>query len=231
MTSVRIRPDGRVAGSPCTKATARCSDARDYNVELAECCRSHVKALMATTAEFLDSIGATWWADYGTLLGAVRNPLTTWADYPWLPQRGRTTAGPAPGIVPHDKDGDLGVLIESWEVARWKFRAWLSTRDFHLHMNQHRRSLKARLSFQNHTNVDVFFWHTRADGTLYRNRYASVDRFKGKEFTRDLLFPLSTVEWEGMTLPAPRDPEAFLAMRYGPGWRTPVAANHDGVMR
>src|SRR5690606_26036568 len=90
---------------------------------------------------------------------------------------------------------------------------------------------KIRISFHNHTNVDLFFWIEREDGTLFRNRYAKVDACKGREFPRDSLFPLSTVEWEGMTLPAPRDPEAFLAMRYGPGWRTPIPANNDGVPR
>jgi phosphorylcholine metabolism protein LicD len=66
---------------------------------------------------------------------------------------------------------------------------------------------------------------------MYRSGYAQVDRFKGKEFHEDLLFPLTTVKWEGRTLPAPRDPEAFLAMRYGPNWMTPVMANNDGIPR
>lgn len=223
--------DVRVAANPCTARTVRCADARDYNVELAECCRAHVRTMMQHTAEFLMSVRAVWWADYGTLLGAVRNPMTTWADYPWLWQEGRTTAGPAPGIVPHDKDGDVGVLMQSWDVARRKFGLWLETRGAHRYMNAHRHSMKARVSFRNHTNVDVFFWRQGDDGTLYRDRYASVDRFKGKEFPKSLLFPLTTVEWEGMTLPAPRDPEAFLEMRYGPAWRTPLPANHDGVKR
>jgi hypothetical protein len=216
---------------PCTKATGRCADARDYNSELRECCRAHVRALMQTTAEFLNHIGAVWWADYGTLLGAVRNPMTSWSDYPWLRQEGRETSGPAPGIVPHDKDGDVGVLFESWDAASRKFRAWLGNRCFHLHMNQRRCSLKARLSTLNTTNVDLFFWRERANGVLYREVYATVDRFKGKEFPKSMLFPLTTVEWEGMKLPAPRDPEAFLEMRYGPRWRTPIAANNDGIPR
>jgi hypothetical protein len=222
---------GRVVPMPCTAATGRCSDARDYNVELAECCRAHVVTLMRTTADFLNSIRATWWADYGTLLGAVRNPMTTWADYPWLRQTGRVTAGPAPGIVPHDKDADLGVMFESWDQASRKFGAWLSNRCFHLHQNRRRRSLKARLSWKNHTNVDVFFWKQRPGGMMFRDVYASVDRFKGKEFPISSLLPLSTVEWEGLILPAPRDPEAFLEMRYGPKWRTPMPSNNDGVPR
>lgn len=227
MVATAVKPP-RVSVNPCTRATSRCSDARDYMVELAPCCRSHVVALMAATAEFLNSIRAVWWADYGTLLGAVRNPMTTWADYPWLRQEGRDTRGPAAGIVPHDKDGDLGVLIKSWPVALERFPAFLTARDFYLYKNTFRRSMKARLSFKNHTNVDVFFWKDRADA-LYRDRYAAVDKHKGKEFPTSLLFPLSTVEWEGLTLPAPRDPEAFLEMRYGRNWRHPVAENTEAA--
>jgi hypothetical protein len=215
-----------VAFGPCTAKTQRCPDSRDYTVELRPCCRAHLIALMAQAAAVLNILRVVWWADYGTLMGAVRNPMTTWADYPWLPQEGRTTAGPAAGIVPHDKDADLGVESRSYDAVLRGLRG---------HGGQVKalsgHSLKLELSARNQTNVDLFFWNERPDGTLYRDRYASVDQFKGKEFHRDLLFPLTTVEWEGMTLPAPRDPEAFLAMRYGPNWRTPVAANNDGVRR
>lgn len=229
MTVATAAPSSvRVSPHPCNRATARCHDARDYMVELADCCRSHVRDLMAVTAEFLNDIGAVWWADYGTLLGAVRNPMTTWADYPWLRQDGRTTAGPAAGIVPHDKDGDIGVLMKHWDTALQRFPAFLASRNFHLYKNVYRRSMKARLSFLNTTNVDVFFWKTRA-GALYRDRYAAVDRHKGKDFSMELLFPLSTVTWEGMTLPAPRHPEAFLEMRYGANWRHPVAENTEAA--
>lgn len=209
-----------VATGPCTPLTSRCPSARDYRSELPACCRAHLVALMQAAAAALNKAGAVWWADYGTLMGAVRNPMTTWADYPWLPQAGRPAGPLAPGIVPHDKDADLGVTFRSLGSFQPPARV-LVFKD----------SLKLELSVRNKTNVDLFLWHERPDGTLYRERYAAVDDFKGREFHRDLLFPLSTVEWEGMTLPAPRDPEAFLAMRYGPGWRTPLPANNDGIRR
>lgn len=218
------------AVSACGSGTTRCHDAREYNVELRDCCRGHVIRIMGEVASRLTEAGITWWADYGTLLGAVRNPMTTWADYPWLEQEGRETAGPPAGIIPHDKDGDLGLLYTDWSKY-WNVRKSLQSLGFNVTLNGYRASSKARLSHRNHTNVDLFFWRQRQDGTFYRNAYAKVDAHKGKEFHRDMLFPLSTVEWEGMTLPAPRDPEAFLEMRYGPGWRTPIAANNDGVKR
>lgn len=215
---------------PCTRNTPRCSDARDYNHELRECCRRHVVDLMRTLAPLLDSMKVRWWADYGTLLGAVRNPLTTWADYPWLPQEGRTTKGPAAGIIPHDKDGDLGILWADWPKVR-KLRSSLIKAGYNVTSNYLRGSMKVRVSAMNHTNVDLFYWHERRDGSLYRKGYANVDEFKGREFHKSLLFPFSQVEWEGLGIPAPRDPEAFLEMRYGKKWMTPIPANNDGVVR
>ena len=186
---------------------------------------------MGVTADFLTMAKIPFWLDYGTLMGAVCNPLTTWADYPWLEQSGRTTPGPAAGIIPHDKDADIGVEMKHWELARRGLRAVLIKNRLYAHINPNRRSIKARLSARNHTNVDVFFWRERPNGVMYRDKYASVDAYKGREFHKSMLFPLSTVTWEGMTLPAPRDPEAFLEMRYGADWRTPVMANNKGVKR
>lgn len=217
-------------GDPCTRNTARCSDATDYEHEMSPCCRGLVILLVKTVATYLDSVGARWWADYGTLLGAVRNPLTTWADYPWLSQEGRTTKGPAPGIIPHDKDADLGVLWADY-MKVWRSRLDLIKQGFNISCNYRRGSMKVRISAQNHTNVDLFFWKERGAGVMYRSGYAQVDAYKGREFRKTMLTPFSTVEWEGLKLPAPNNPRAFLEMRYGPGWETPIMANNDGVKR
>lgn len=216
--------------APCTRTTARCRDARDYRHELKPCCRSHIVTIMRTLVPLLNECGATWWADYGTLLGAVRNPLTKWSNYPWLPQTGRTTKGPAPGIVPHDKDADLGILFSDWDRVM-KLRRALVKPGFYAPPSERRASMKVRVSHRNHTNVDLFFWRERPDGTLYREHYAAVDKFKGREFPKAMLSPAATVEWEGLTLPAPADPEAFLLMRYGPRWKQPLCSNNDGQRR
>lgn len=208
----------------------RCHDARDHKLELAECCRGHIIQLMGEVAPRFDAEGVVWWADYGTLLGAVRNPMTTWADYPWLSQEGRTTPGPHAGIIPHDKDADLCFLAEHIGAVNRVGKA-MKALGYNARAQVPREKCKFKLSARNATNVDSFGVRRREDGTMYRQHYAQVDWCKGREFHESILFPLTTVEWEGMTLPAPRDPEAFLEMRYGPNWRTPIPANHDGVMR
>jgi hypothetical protein len=212
----------------CSPDTSRCADARSHQHALQPCCRSHIVQITRHVAEVLVATKIPFWADYGTLLGAVRNPLTPWSDYPWLPPSDQ----PIPaGILPHDKDADLGVLYTEWARA-WRAVSTLQqTHGYWVIAHAHRGSIKVRLSQKNHTNLDLFFWHQKPNGLLFRRGYASVDTYKGRHFHRDLLFPLGTVEWEGMTLPAPRDPEAFLAMRYGPDWRTPLPTNHDMVAR
>lgn len=206
----------------CAPHTARCADARSYLHALRPCCRAHIVQMVRHVAEAFALTGMTFWADYGTLLGAVRNSMTTWADYPWLPQSDQAIA---PGIVPHDKDADLSVFHRDWSRAWHTVRALGTTHGYEIATNPHRGSIKVRLSHKNRTNLDIFFWHEKPNGLLFRRGYASVDAHKGRHFHRNMLLPLATVEWEGMTLPAPHDPELFLAMRYGPDWRTPVPAN------
>lgn len=220
-------------GKLCTRDTLRCSDARKYQDELKSCCRGHIIELSQCVADLLNKAGIPFWADYGTLLGAVRNPLTTWADYPWLPQDDRPPGPLAPGIIPHDKDADWGLLYQNFRGVARILQAAAREHRYDLIVRPVRGSMKLRLSKLNHTNLDLFFWRRRDGGAenYYRLAYIGVDDFKGREFTPDMLFPLTTVEWEGLTLPAPRDPAAFCEFRYGPNWRTPVCANHDGVRR
>jgi hypothetical protein len=217
---------------PCTARSRRCADARSYEAVLRPCCRQHVVTLSKLAADAFAEAGVPFWADYGTLLGAVRNPMTTKADYPWLPQDELPKGPIPPGIIPHDKDADWGLAIEHWQDAWRALRFAARSRRVDLRVKPNRASMKVRLSMFNHTNLDLFFWHTKPDGLMHRKVYLmAVDAFKGRHFHRDMLYPLTTVEWEDMTLPAPRDPEAFLEFRYGPDWRVPVAANNDGVRR
>jgi hypothetical protein len=216
---------GRAPLGDCTAATLRCGDAKSHAAELRVCCRAHVRQIVVDAVRELERHGVTFWADYGTLLGAVRNPLTTWADYPWLPQDGKPAGPLAPGIVPHDKDADFGVLWTDWQKLM-RVRAALERRGYALRVSPHGAKMKIRLSDLNHTNLDLFSWREMA-GVMHRPTYNAVDNYKGRHFPKGALFPLGPITWEGLTLPAPVNPEAFCAFRYGPKWRTPIAANHN----
>lgn len=233
----------------CTKETARCATATSYMHNLPACCRSHLVSMMADIKTLFDAAGITWWMDYGTLLGAVRNPLR----------------GEEPGILGHDKDADICIMepdaVKLAEMVDWnrgsgglrpqgvlvgpqsgplnivrklpreKPRNPRETDEQYRERVKYTAgcSWKVRWSAVNHTNIDIFEHKTRDDGTMYRERYISVDKYKGREFPRDKLFPLIRLPWEGLMLPAPADPEWFCEMRYGKGWREPLRANNDKV--
>lgn len=205
----------------CTANTPRCPDAREYTVDLRPCCRSHIVLLMREMSERLDAAGVRWWIDYGTLLGAVRNPLL----------------GLPAGIIPHDKDGDCSFLGDDVEKFRDVVNA-MNDAGYWVTYSKPKRAQftggnrwKVKLSTLNHTNIDFFPWYLRDDGRYHRTNYIDVDRCKGREFPPEKLFPLQRIEWEGMMLPAPADLEWFCAHRYGPNWMTPIRKNNDGVLR
>jgi hypothetical protein len=233
---------------PCTPTSARCAVAQLYTHDLPDCCRGHLKHVMFRTVDACREAGVGIFMDYGTLLGAVRNPFL----------------GLPPGIIPHDKDGDLGFLGEDWEKLLGIVTEWsepievepgrrqregeaLGLHWIHKLPRQEIRragsytynagdSIKVCRSRANHTNVDLFPWYDRGfkmrpDGKRHRYHYVHVDRFKGKEFPEERLLPLTEIEWEGELLPAPGDWEWFVRHRYGANWRTPVHANNDGIKR
>lgn len=179
----------------------------------------------------MEKVGATYWADYGTLLGAVRNPMTTSADYPWLALPAAPAESLVSGIIPHDKDADFGALFSEWEKLQRVARL-LEKSGYVVRERRDGDGFKVRLSRINHTHLDIFTWRERRVDEWYRSAYDwAIDNCKGRDIPQGMLFPLSTVEWEGLHLPAPNDPRRFCEFRFGPKWRTPLASNNDGVRR
>lgn len=231
----RFDPNAVNSFMPCTRETPRCADARSYHTDLRSCCRSRIYELVDYWAHVAGEIGVSWWADYGTLLGAVRNG----------------------GIIPHDKDADIGVFGDDWERiidyrpdVPWR-REGASFRPTHVRtvdgfewvLKEPRNAkstaryeftgghlIKIRSSSLNHTNLDIFPWYLE-HGDYHRRRYISADRYKGRAFAPDRLLPLSTVQWEGRTIPAPANSKWMCHHRYGPNWHTPLRANNDGIRR
>jgi hypothetical protein len=211
--AVRTDPEGNDA--PCDKDFPRCGNAQNYKSKTRRCCRDHITDLLLAIRDLFAEHKIAWWMDYGTLLGAVRNG----------------------GLIPHDKDADIGVYMTDWEriIALMPKLEELGfdvvIKDRRLGRYAAGNSIKVRLSAVNHTNVDIFPWYEKKPGQFSRHNFVSVDMFKGRDFPGDKLEPIGLLEYEGHSLPAPADPEWFCAHRYGPNWRVPIARNNDGKLR
>ena len=199
----------------CTLESPRCEKAGRYDVDLPVCCATKIVKTLATVGAMLDREGVPWWVDYGTLLGAVRHE----------------------GLVPWDKDADLGILEEDLDrvlALEGEFQDLGYAFCYHEPGPTTFDSghwVNVTRSPQNANGLDLFPWHEGPGAMMHRHRYAECDEFKGREFPRDRLFPLQRVPFASIEVCAPADPEWFCAHRYGENWREGVRANNDGVPR
>lgn len=206
----------------CSKTTARCVPPKSYyKKDLPECCRQQIVSIFSTIRSVFLAHDIQWWLDYGSLLGAVRNPLH----------------GLPPGIIAHDKDGDIGVFGTDFEKVRalksefedaGLYFLYKEPRLNHILAGGHH--IKISWSVTNGNCVDIFPWYEKA-GNCYRTRYIGCDRNKGREFPKNKLLPLQERLFEGVLTPVPNDPEWFVQHRYGKDWMTPIRRNNDGVKR
>lgn len=239
----------------CTPDTERCPDGHNYLRDTPECCKQHQRDVMFGVLDACKEAGVRVCLGFGSLLGAYRNPLTTWKDYYWLPQNDRPAGLVAPGIIPHDKDGDLIFLAEDWDkllgiVPTWsKLKGQRTGSALGLEW-QHRLpvraltkpgdcnysggdSVKVRRSAVNHVNVDLFPYYDRPfqkapKGWRHRYHFVGVDKCKGRDFPEDKLLPFGEIEWEGRTVPCPNDPEWFCKHWYRETWKKPLPRNNWG---
>lgn len=156
---------------------------------------------MQVVLEALQAAGIRPFIAYGTLLGAVREG----------------------GLIGHDSDADLGyvsdhehpadVVTESFDLQRRLVDA-----GFEVHRYSGAAFKVVVLEGDgSRRGLDVFAGFVRA-GTLYLMGEV------GAPFDRSWVHPLTEVELEGRTFPAPAAPERFLEAMYGTSWRVPDPA-------
>ena len=219
---VRWHPHDVVAGKlapflgPCTAQTVRCSNARDLGSKTNPCCLSHIYHIFAEMDRILADAGILWWLDYGSALGALRDGK----------------------VIPHDKDGDAGLLGDQWPAfLALEDRVLAAGLHWWHKPNAHRgrfsggHMVKIRLSPRNHTNVDFFPWYPNGKGELDRQSYIGIDRFKGREFPAAWVGATKRVPFGPLLLPVAEQDEALVVHRYGINWRRPLNTNNDGVRR
>ena len=201
-----VAPDGSKMDLGCSRHTQRCPTTYiGLDRRVPPCCREKIAATIHYVSRLLTSHGIMHWADYSTLLGAVRH---------------------GGSMVPWDYDADLTVLIDHWSTfmaLEEQIKA-----DGHL-LIAGETPYFARVFFSplNGNYVDIYSARDGGDGLMYLASAEDVD-----PFPRHFLDPLDTVQFEGGTLPAPNNVRAFLDTRYGTDWPTTAKVKaFDGYRR
>lgn len=203
----------------CSPESVRCPEARIMTLDTPECCQKWIRQILRDVGGLLDKAGIRWWIDYGTVLGYVRNG----------------------GLIPWDKDTDLGILAEDRDKLlglrpEIEGRCKYHCRYAPIRRGQRFRTcdrLKVCLSESNRTNVDIFIWEEDRPkkGWLDRICYIGSDLYKGREMPKEMILPLGRGLWDGIEVSVPNDPEGLCLHRYGPNWREPERSKHPAEVR
>ena len=158
-------------------------------------------------------------------LDEVRHALTAGSDLDVYVTSG-TLLGPYRDghLIPSDDDADLAYLSRHThpvEVIQESFRLGRRLAAAGLRVERNSGG-HLQVQFDNagrpDVYVDLFTGWIDEDGWWYQT-FALRSRVR-----REQLVPVSTIDVEGRTEPAPREPATMLESIYGPGWRTPDPA-------
>ena len=187
----------------CTAQSRQCDTSYlQAGLPTPTCCRDHVIKTVAAAIPLFEAAGIHYWLDYGALLGAVREG----------------------GMIAHDNDADISILVEDWGKLK-QLRPTASEAGFVLRFINHLDYARAQVSHVNRLHACIFVWHPAdAKGMLTRKRYMRIDdqAGKGKDFPRAWIEERSRVSWEGIEAWAPKDPIQMIEHRYGRTWRRPI---------
>ncbi|CAM3666591.1 hypothetical protein GCM10007368_22200 [Isoptericola cucumis] len=151
-------------------------------------------------ADLMESWGYPIYMVGGSLLGAMRNG----------------------GMLPHDDDIDFAFLseartdLEAGQVS-YDLQRKLADAGFTAIVLSLAQLQVTFFTDDGETDhyIDIFTGYHTEDG-LYNQPFA----LRG-ELPRETLVPVSTMRIDGVDLPAPASPEAWLEFAYGPSWRVP----------
>ena len=144
-----------------------------------------------------------YWADYGTLLGIVRDG----------------------GIIKGDNDLDFSFPIDQLPVIA-SLKSVFKDNDIELKLKRegHHKLLFPYLGSKI-TSTDLFYWYK--DGQkLYRKHYV-YGYEQGSTISTDFINTLGSIRIWGLDVKIPGNVEKFLELRYG-DWKTPKPKSKDG---
>ena len=125
-------------------------------------------------------------------------------------------------LLPHDDDLDFAYLSDQSdpaEIVRESFELERRLTDAGYAVARHSHAHLELAFFDEHQQLDHYI--DVFTGFFHEGQYCQPFALRSDAVTREDLVPTSEIEVNGVLLPAPANPEAWLAYAYGPGWRVP----------
>ena len=228
-------------GRHCTIRTQKCPRElwpkrswinNDKSHILPPCCSDHLIEIQHYIHDLFEEHGIEYWMDFGTLLGAVRTgenvEFDDDGDFGVFGKDEKRIIGLKGRAA---KDGFC--INPQWHLDRMAGKGIL---------NKEEDLIRICRSENNDMYVDLFPWRpikkgqggtwnqgSYKDGLMWNKFGLNVPKAYPNWFTREQSSNhrhfygefLSKVKLHGKYMLAPRDPEAFLEMRFGKDWRVP----------
>ncbi len=166
--------------------------------------------------ELLEQKGITYWAAYGTVLGALRHNG----------EDGKKTGG----MIPWDDDIDICIHEKDMGTIRDRpFRAELKKLGYAvvkhpevgLQIQSTTRILNPKTNQEVAPIVDIFMVKATCDGTKYEFYPAELNKLWPKAwFWKNQVDHLTRVNFGEFALWMPSNPEEYLTRQYGADWKT-----------
>jgi LicD family len=156
-------------------------------------------ALARAVIRMLNAAEIRYWADYGTLLGLVRDG----------------------GVIYGDTDVDVSVIEDADTLAKLDACARRRHLWFVLAKDPSRRSYTCRMRGLP-ANCDIYVHRAEPSGTQLKGCEGPYS-----DLPAALVRELTVYDWRGLAVSVPRDAERFLAFRYGDDFRV-KRAGHRG---
>lgn len=125
-------------------------------------------------------------------------------------------------LLPHDDDIDFAFLADSDEpvdLGAISFDMERKLVDAGYTVARHSLSQIELVFFDDHGQVDHYI--DIFTGFIHEGQYCQPFALRSDSVTAEDLVPTRDIDVNGVPLPAPADPEAWLAYGYGEGWRVP----------
>jgi len=177
----------RINSKPCTQDTKRCyyPYVKDKKITSYLCCKNHLIELLSYLVKTFNKHKVTYFLDYGTLLGCVRNN----------------------SFIPWDTDIDISIITEDVKPIMKIIKK--NKKGYHL-VKEESNLYRLNYSKLNLLHVDISIRKKDKNG-IYYDKYTK----ESWGIHEDDLFPLRKSKFENIIVTIPKNAKKYLENGYG----------------